>query len=185
MSFNKIPTTTSSAQQAAMINSNFAQLANENVIKLFRDKDGIPNIAIGLQSDGTSRIRIAKEGRDVTTAADVDLAFNSAQNVFKIVKTGTVNLPASNVVGSDSAAVVAHNLGYIPAFVAFIDVGANYLSMPYLHIFPAGNTDAGKIGWQAFAQTDSTNITFYFVSYLSGLSGNLPIRYYIYQESAA
>lgn len=89
--FNPIGAGSSFDQALPVINSNFAQLDQEAVTKVFKqaggnaiiegrlpydggygslyyDANGIPNIVIGILPDGTTGIAIAKPGEDVLSA---------------------------------------------------------------------------------------------------------------------
>lgn len=133
------------SQQVSIINKNFAELDNEGTIKLYSDKSGTPNISIGIQSDGTSRIKVAKSGIDVTKANDSQLSFNSAQNTLKVVASGLFDLthtfavrtgPLDNT--SDSSIfLINHNLGYTPVCLVYYaspDVSGNAsIYFPFCH----------------------------------------------------
>ncbi len=89
---------------------------------------------IGLDSSGTQLwgLKVAKPGVDVTTATDSQLVFNSQQNVFKIVKEGTVPILISYVHDVSrpdlaySYGTVQHSLGFTPLVVAsFAEVTAS------------------------------------------------------------
>lgn len=135
------------SQQVSIINKNFAELDAEGTIKLYSDKNGIPNISIGIQPDGTSRIKVAKPGIDVTKATDAQLAFNSAQNTLKIIATGLVDLPVTFPVrtgklenfSETSMFEITHNLGFIPACLIYYANAAGGVSNAYFP-FSYGST---------------------------------------------
>lgn len=54
-----------------------------------RTSDGT-NTRLSIASDGT--IKISKVGFDANTTGDANLIFNSSQNMFKIVATGTTSI---------------------------------------------------------------------------------------------
>lgn len=108
-----------SLQEAlAVLNANFAQLDSEVVTKVFNAAGGnpgflqgkLPNglgygflmytpdgkvaIACYINASGTPILKIAKDGYDALTATNDQLIFNSAQNVFKIANTGTIDFPS-------------------------------------------------------------------------------------------
>lgn len=163
-----------SAQQVSLINKNFAELDAEGTIKLYSDKNGVPNISIGIQPDGTSRIRVAKPGIDVTKADDSQLSFNSAQNTLKVIASGLVDLPLTFPVrtgllenGSDSSVyTITHNLGFTPTcLVYFANVGANGTTTAY---FPFGY---GSI----FSQNYGTNYSVVYKSHVAVTSTTLEL----------
>lgn len=93
--------------------------------------DGTDNrVALGLLPDGTYGMKVSQEGYDVLSAEDDELIFNSSQNVFKIAKIVSLTIPAYSVTvpavagqaSTQSTLVnVLHELGYRPAFKAFIE----------------------------------------------------------------
>lgn len=116
------------SQQVSIINKNFAELDNEGTIKLYSDKTGTPNISIGIQPDGTSRIKVAKTGFDVTTATNDQLAFNSSQNTLKVVASGLIDIttPFPVITGPVNQSYqtivtsIAHGLGYTPVVLTYL-----------------------------------------------------------------
>lgn len=124
--------------------------------------------------------KVAEDGVDVLTASDDQLLFNSEQNVFKIVKTGTVSVDAVSP-GSSTYTTVTHNLGYVPAAVAYADVDGIYAALPYTTINTSTGTVAGSI---QYIITSST-IVFFSTSSSVGVGfTELDIRYYLLRETA-
>lgn len=115
-----IPGSASQAQQTVLLNTNLQKLQNESVTKIYKDKNGVNNILIGIDSSGSSRIIVAEDGVDVLTATDDQLIFNSRQNILKIVKEVDLTLTISHVAGAagnpnvTQQAVIAHGLSFIP-----------------------------------------------------------------------
>lgn len=91
--FSPIAPNTSTQQLIAVINNNFAQLDNESVSKVFKqasgnaiingklpydggygslfyDKNGVPNIIIGILPNGETGIVVANPGVDVINGLD-------------------------------------------------------------------------------------------------------------------
>lgn len=195
--FQPIPASTPPDQQLAMINNNFAQLDNENVKKLFYDVNGTPSIFIGIDQDQASVIKVAKPGVDVTTATNDQLAFNSAQDVFKVVASGTASISAPSASTNNSQATattnatVTHGLGYTPAVLAFLTLGSNvYRPIPYTVSGIINSTVGNWTNSVLYYQVDSTSLTLisqYTQSSTtsqsgSGLGGT--IKYYLLQETA-
>lgn len=165
--------------------------------------DGTDNrVVMGLLPDGSYGLKVSSEGTDVLSAADSELIFNSGQNVFKIVATGTATIPAvtmstSATANGQSSVVIAHGQSSVPAVLSYIiDRSGKYQQIPY--------SDADQLGWFAlagggaaiyfasyiYAQTDATNVTFthYATNINKGTSGDsrpaTTVRYYILQETA-
>lgn len=63
-----IPANTPQAQATSLINNNFRALNNEQVTKVYKDQNGIPNIIMGILPDGTTGIVIAEQGQNVLNA---------------------------------------------------------------------------------------------------------------------
>lgn len=60
-------------------------------------------------------IKVSKDGFDVQTAADKNLSLKSGINIFKVSEDGSGTVAASGTV------TVAHGLGIIPFFLAFME----------------------------------------------------------------
>src|SRR5579872_4588155 len=101
-------------------------------------------------------LKISKPGFDVRSATDAQLQFNSNQDIFKIVLTGTLASIATS--GPTTTTTIAHNLGYIPAVLAFTVVGGLYRSTPYVQM----NTADGSISYYTYASADDTNLYIIF-----------------------
>lgn len=185
-----------------MINKNFGELDAENVKKLFYDSNGTPSIQIGVQQDGSSAIKVSKPGIDVTTATANNLAFNSSQDVLKVITTGTTSFTPSfashgaNSSGTDQATThvdltslglttppavllyVQDNTYYRPVTDGTIYVTSLTLGASFSMYFKIGaNTTDLSIGfWQSYG-TGSTGA-------IGAFSTPFNFRYYILQESA-
>ncbi len=125
-------------------------------------------------------LKISKPGVDVRSATDAQLAFNSNQDIFKIVLTDTlVSIPTT---GPTTTTTIAHNLGYIPAILAFTAVGGLYRSTPYVQM----NTADGSISYYTYVSADSVNlyITFQYNNAVGPIGSTIPIKYYLLQETA-
>lgn len=178
---------TSPEQQLAMINKNFGELDAESATKLFYDVNGTPSISIGVQQDRTSRIRVAKPGKDVTTATDADLAFNSAQNVFKIVADSTVSCTAP--AHTNNTTTIAHGLSYKPAVIAFLEAGiAVGARMPLPTWTSLTRDDVNNVivfrTW-INVEVDATNLYIRYFNSLATVDGPCIVHYYLLQETAA
>jgi hypothetical protein len=191
-------------QLLAILNKNFGELDGETLTKVYSVSQTSPGfiegqlpnnlgygflmytpdnkvaIACYIDSSGQPILKIAKDGYDALTATDAQLIFNSAQNVFKIVMTSSVSIPAN--LGGTTTTTVAHNLGYVPAFQCYLFVtgSATYYQIPYTSI----DAVTGAVNILATAYADATNI--YFETIVTAV-GTQPwtIKYYLLQESAA
>lgn len=189
----------------SIINKNFAELDNEGTTKLYSDKSGVPNISIGIQADGTSRIRVAKEGFDVTKATDAQLSFNSAQNTLKVVATGSVdlliNLPVRNglleLQTDFSTFGVTHNLGYVPTLLVFFGntngagVVTDYFPVSQGSIIQNEYAKYTSTVYKMNASVDITSLTLGIVRHFwidtaastSNFVGTIRVKYLLLQES--
>lgn len=156
--------------------------------------DGVNKALFGFLEDGTFGLKVAKPGFDVLTASDDDLIFNSAQNVFKIVDSGNIVLPAASLntgganygfnVGATTS--IAHGLSYTPAVIAFVNDGTGgFVLMPWE--FQNGTTSGSFSRGTYRIAIDGTNI--YGVSEIWGYNVNTSIaassaKYYLLQETA-
>lgn len=80
------------------------------------DSHGIGLAFFGIFPNGTTALKIAKPGIEVMTASDNDLIFNSAQDVFKIVKSGIASLTipiGSYAAGADKTTFIAVPPGFV------------------------------------------------------------------------
>lgn len=146
-----------------------------------------PRVLLGNQLSGGVNfygMKVSKEGYDVNTATDDQLVFNSSQNVFKIVSSGTIQetLPGSTGFISKSA---AHGLGYTPLIIAFIPAGgSNYLTTPFLQF----DSTSGINIEQTRVEVDSTNVYLKLYApssgsfYASGFTRQA--KYYLLRETA-
>lgn len=167
--------------------------------------DGSTNrLLIGQNQAGDEVVWVSAIGVDVTKAnpnLPGQLIFNSSQDIFKIIKSDIADIPsASNIVGpfwSQTVSVsVAHNLGFVPAVVAFSF--SNSIYEPFVSgtntITSSIYTDS--IGSKFFAdsarmttnvEVNSTTVVF-SITY-QDLAGNtydaVPIKYYLLQETAS
>lgn len=213
----------STGQNYAQVNDLMRQFNNEKTAKTFRrsqgdnaiitgrlpddlgygtllyDSDGNARIAMYIDEDGNPVFKVSEEGQDATTAADSDLIFNSAQNVFKIVTSGTVTQTLSNAANLVSAGkqsvTIAHNLGYVPAFLIYVTApstfmdGAILFQLPHSTFFNDGSANDGLFFTYFYGTVDSTNLTINYVhnrnTDYSPQSPAFTVRYYLLQETAS
>lgn len=148
-----------------------------------RDSDNLARLLI--LADGTNFVmKVAKPTFDVLTTGDANLIFNSSQNVFKIVGSGTI-LAAKAVNTTFQATTAAHGLGYTPAIMSFIPAGgSDYIPTPFIQI----NQTSGIVDELTRVVVDNTNVKvqIYTPSAGSSYAGSLSrlVKYYLLQETA-
>ncbi len=178
-------------QAVPLINKNFTEL--DQPLTLYNDRDGVPHISIGLGADGTSRIRVAKAGINVTTATDADLVFNSDQNTLKVVKKVIGSFTVSSVAGTATTPLtLTHGLGYVPATLNVVDITtdtsgvlAGVIPLPAFSVtLSAGAGNVFVMG--AYVKVNQVNAT--SVQVEAGISGTNTlagtVTSYILQETA-
>lgn len=202
--FNPIGQNTPLEQALSVINGNFAELDNENVNKIFKDGQGndviigrlpddtygmliyrqnIPNVLL----TGTTGIKVAQSGVDVTTATDDQLVMSSDFNLPKIVQTGsvTVTLPALPTAWTSYTATATHDLGFTPAFLSYCQIdpglGGELVQTPDVGVDALGN-----LAYNLRVNVDSTNITFRVQCNGAAAYNNTnwAFKYYLLRETA-
>lgn len=160
------------------------------------DKNNIGIAQFGRNKDGSTTLKIAKSGYEVSTALDTQLIFNSAQDIFKIVQTGTVNFTSPKANTSTTQAL-PHGLSYIPICIAFLRNGNNgQISFTGSRMLPChiqlfvDNTSTISVQFRDWLSvtTDATNINFTYYNAQAGPGAfdvTLTIDYYILQETAS
>lgn len=153
--------------------------------------DGSFNKALfGRDGSGNFVVKIAQDGFDVLTATSAQLIFNSANNIFKIVKSATIDLGTSTVVsGTANTATVAHGLSSAPLAIAFgtvTDVTNGTRTVPLPH-YTLGTTSGISSTVRVVVasltiSTDATNINFSLRG--NAIDTSATVRYYIIQETA-
>jgi hypothetical protein len=168
----------------------------------FYDNNEIPVAQFGRFSDGSTALKVAKANQDVSTAPDSQLIFNSSQDIFKIVGSGTVALSGSYSHGTGSqnltiaSQFVPHNLGYIPAIQVFaFDSGNNRYKPVSSGSLATDNVGIGFSATYQFAfirnfNADANNLYFEidYKAYLGAGTTSGPFsetyKYYLLQETA-
>jgi len=158
------------------------------------DKNGLPLALFGQYPDGSIALKVAKSGKDVTTAATGDLIFSSANNIFKIVQVGTINIPITTAGGLFQATPVAHGLGYQPAMTAFLTFTPGGPStraqlLPYVIDAIGGTTVTYKGSVQAAVDATyvyaNASIDASVAAVVFSGAPSLPIKYYLMAETAS
>jgi hypothetical protein len=183
--------------------------SNKSAEMIFNDSK-TNRLLIGKNYQNDEVVWISAEGVDVTSADPTQpgqLIFNSNQNIFKIVKTGNSTIP-SVVVGSGSSnfsgVTIAHNLGFAPVLNVYANVSTFFViggSLTQVNSYvpiPLGNNSAGSFyqlaasgtinNYYLWAGVDTSNL--YIGAFFTNTSGgavsvNIPIKYYLLQETAA
>lgn len=174
------------------INQNFHSLADS--LNPYRLSDGSNDrLLIGKDSTGSYVVKVSKAGFNAFDTADANLVFNSGQNVFKIVSSGTLTIPGFTVTSggagvyaqNSSAISTAHGLGIIPMVTAVLNISPNFYPLPYVSATPGGGATA--LWLQIYCWSDSTTLHFGQSAMSVGLTVAIPaapIKYYLLQETA-
>lgn len=157
--------------------------------------DKIPQIVLAKQSDGRYGMKVAPPGINVLEASDSQLIFNSNQNVFKIVEKLSNDFGFISSAGASTQDVrITHNLGYIPAYLAFATntVINPYISTPSTLSIPMSvySVLSGVAGFVSAAYIEATSATANEVNFQVGvytsagmtISGTIVV--YFLQETA-
>lgn len=161
----------------------------------------VPQVLMGSQLAFGEGFYVTKPNINVlTSTSSDDFIFNSNQNVFKIVDSGLINnvvVPAlsqtgvgSNSDGNDYDVLFDDDLGYVPQFIAYMNIfGGNYTPINYSQILTGGNA---LFTYQIIGQSASSGLSFSTITNIlsagagttnvSGFSGS--IKWYILQETA-
>lgn len=143
---------------------------------------GKPRGQLGFK-DNEFAIKVSQKGEDVTSAADSKMVLNSNFNSFKIVAANTVTITPTALAGTYSA-TYEHNLGFVPAFVAYwVFDGNTYLTVPR-YSFTAG----GSLGWKLEASATKTLFQvdfFYLAASTDGFPNNITVKFYLLIETAS
>lgn len=171
------------------INEAFQAIDSENRTKII--KNGlIPKLLFGYQKGGFGTqnygLKIAKEGFDVTTATDDQLAFSSAFDTLKIIASDTLTTSACPPLSSVSDQV---NLGPItghpPAYLAYFDNGFSRTQLPVVSV--ANTAPYVLSAYSAVVELSGSDVLFIVTSInndaiLTTAGGD--VRYYIFEETA-
>lgn len=179
------------------VNQNILELKNKEVTEVFKDGTGTPRVLLGEGANGFYGLKVSKPGFDVYSAANANLVFNSSQNAFKIVLSGTLSWVTT--AGNDNQSLtIPHNLGYTP--IALVFVGDSSFSYPLPYTTQSLSSGGGLNSFQTITTLssfiDNTNLyvsqnrsVFYMNATGQTSAGSIsthtwPIRYYLLQETA-
>lgn len=193
MSFQLIGAGSDLSGTQTQMNKNILELQNNERTTIFKDDTGTRRVLMGKGPNGFYGLKVSKDTFDVYDAADEDLVFNSGQNVFKIVQSGTTETPGISLntggafYGADSnTTTVTHNLGYIPAAMVYIDNGTYYEPV-------SGGLDWSQVGAAAFFllgygfTVNDTSLRIYTRCFGYNTNQTEPgytVKYYLLQETA-
>jgi len=147
----------------------------------------LPRVLMGNQTTFGDGFYVSKEGVDVTTNTDTNnFIFNSNQNVFKIVKTGTVTVQANATAGVPIETVVRHDLGYVPIPLVYLTDTTTSIIYP-LPAATAMSVSLGNVGFNNWSEATATAevLDIVFTSGTTANWGTLIYKYYLLQESAS
>lgn len=160
-------------------------------------QDGENKAALGFYGAANKfGLKVADDGVDVLTATDDQLVFNSEQNTFKIVGSGTVTVGSFTVTfagndwktGSATTVTIPHGLSYVPAIKAYINNASSYYPIPLSLTSVVTGVGGGFVVEQFRVYVDSTNIYFMHDGYgFNAITTNYSsatIKYYLLQETA-
>lgn len=160
--------------------------------------DLVPQVLMGNQPTFGEGLYVTKPGIDVTsphTTAD-DFVFNSNQDVFKIVKSGSLNLvssvtanPGAGLFASSNATIALerHSLGYKPAVLAYMEfTNGVRVEMPYTAYDAFSTSSAGWGSYIPFVTETFVGINLRQMVYGTGLNSfsGAVAKYFLLQESA-
>lgn len=112
-----------------------------------------------------------------TAAVQIEAITNRS---LDIARTGVINLTtiSSPTGASPGVTTYTHNLGYVPAVIAYIDDGSHGLPLTYTLY----NLVTGALRNRVYVQADRTTVSFIFQAWTSESVQVLPIRFYLLQD---
>ena len=188
----------------ATATSGFLKTANGQIL----GNNGTNNVGLfGFDDTGTMVVKVAKPGYDANSATNDQLVFNSSQNVFKIVDKLTTTIPSFSLAagaGNRFKIITIPHLQsstplveiYVQSYLVNFSVGgfisSTYTPLPVVYdgspntyVFPAADMSSYPLTIRY--AVDSTNI-YIQASYASTAAttvNDIPVTYFIKQESAS
>lgn len=163
--------------------------------------DGSNNIGLfGFDDAGNMVVKVAKAGFDANSASTEDLIFNSQQDTFKIVNKYPVSftVTCNAYAGNNTLFSITHNLGYLPLYIASVDITTNTVgnvtgNYPLPYFQPAfSNSGTGNAIWGFLGFVTPYNIGTSTIQFEAGvgsdnasgqtLAGTVTV--YVLQETA-
>ena len=192
---SQVPVAADDSAVLNSLNSAIRELNNRDVTQLFKDDTGTYRVLLGKGSNGFNGLKVSQTGKDVTTATDSELVFNSDQNVFKIVDSGTIittqfttTNPGAGSFKAESSIVgtYTHNLGYVPVVIAFMGDSSSYSMLPFTDYTNSGGSQAWWWTMSVQANTTTIQVTVDVMSYGAGIAiaSDYSIKFYLLQETA-
>lgn len=162
------------------VNNVVRELNNKEQVQVFKDEAGTRRVI--LDKDG---LRTSPAGVDVFSAANDQLTFNSNNNVFKIVASGTTTIDADATAGVPINAIIAHGLGYAPAFIVYF-TDSTFTDSYMLPMTTNLSTSASKVAFGNWidSSVDVDNLYISFYSPVTANWGTMYFKYYLLQETA-
>jgi hypothetical protein len=164
-----------------------------------RDENNLPRLLI-LANGDEFVMKVSKSGMDVLLADNNNLVFNSANNLFKILKTNTAAFPAtgSASIGGVTTQTIDIDTGVVSttpliALCFFYSTGSQPQLIPFAESMSSAGAHYG--GYVAFnctatpyvnlSDNDEIHITVRMQNYTGSILGAATIRWYLLQETAA
>lgn len=127
-------------------------------------------------------MKVSQAGYDVNTATDAQLVFNSAFNLFKIIKSGTISVAVAG--GGTNTTSISHGFSFAPGVIAWVNVPfqlTSYNPTPYSVFDPATSTIASLAQMRVTTSTLTAEAT----SLAPAYDGTYTFKYYLVQETAS
>jgi len=158
-------------------------------------------VALGLLPDGTYGLQVSKPGYNVTDNNNNNLIFNSAQNVFKIVKTDTITIPSKTLPAGNlysNIITIPHGLNFTPIIQSYAKLNTSFLSSSFVvqnilayQQLPYNQNQSlmitNVLEYFIIGLVDETNIYFGYLYETDTTGGysfpTTSIKYYLLQES--
>lgn len=169
----------------------------------FYDNTNTLRLLGGTFPDGSVKIKLSQDGKDVSTASDDELIWSSDFNLFKIISSDTASGETTDA-SPDLAITVLHDLGEVPGVIVFAQPPSTSLFAP-LTVFPSsaggyvpvplylytqttiGGSDASVILFSITYEVNETSLILRAHQGVTGLAtSTFPVsfRYYILKETA-
>lgn len=186
MSTQPIANSSVGPSEINQINNTIREVNAMQEVQIFKDDTGTRRVLFGRGPDGFYGLKVSQPNYDVWTASNDQLVFNSDNNVFKVVDTGTltVNYAAS---AGQATATYTHNLGYIPAGIVYLlpDSASYYQPTPLI----VSSTSTGAVLQVFDWYVDDTQLTVRFTKnnvvgsgYASASTAEF--KFYLFRETA-
>lgn len=155
-------------------------------------REGTLGRLLATSRDGQFSLRISQAGKEVATATDEELIFNSDRNLFKIIDTKTGKVTVSWVGASPGpiqtfTKTIAHGQSNTPAILAFAndptEAAGTYRPLPYDVVAYDGVARMGIAARMTYS-VNQVDLKFTVQTTTNLVNGDWPFRYYILQETA-